>query len=49
MMEDAAKLNLEQGGDADNIRKVTNFSNLPLKSPKRLIALQLANSNPAFR
>lgn len=33
----------------DCVYQLTTISALPLKSPKRLVALQLANSNPAFR
>jgi hypothetical protein len=35
--------------DKDGVFQLTTLSALPLKSPKRLIALQLANNNPAFR
>jgi hypothetical protein len=33
----------------DGIFQLSNIGTLPLKSPKRLIALQLANNNPMFR
>jgi hypothetical protein len=35
--------------DTEGVIQLTTLSSLPLKSPKRLIALQLANNNPAFR
>lgn len=35
--------------ETDGVFQLTTLGGLPLKSPKRLIALQLANSNPAFR
>ena len=35
--------------DKDGVFQLTTLSALPLKSPKRLIALQLANNNPSFR
>ena len=35
--------------ERDGVLQVQNLSLLPLKSPKRLIAIQLANSNPVFR
>lgn len=54
MMEEAmssAQLNLNSSchGDKDGVFQLTTLGSLPLKSPKRLIALQLANNNPAFR
>jgi hypothetical protein len=33
----------------DGVFQLTTIGALPLKSPKRMVALQLANSNPAFR
>lgn len=33
----------------DGVFQLTTIGSLPLKSPKRMVALQLANSNPAFR
>jgi hypothetical protein len=35
--------------ETEGVIQLTTLSSLPLKSPKRLIALQLANNNPAFR
>ncbi len=35
--------------DKDGVFQLTTLGSLPLKSPKRLIALQLANNNPAFK
>jgi hypothetical protein len=59
MLEDAIKANYSNqtnqnvnngnGNDRDGVFQLTTLSSLPLKSPKRLIALQLANNNPAFR
>mmetsp|Transcript_3810 Transcript_3810/g.5224 ORF Transcript_3810/g.5224 Transcript_3810/m.5224 type:complete len:1289 (-) Transcript_3810:221-4087(-) len=34
---------------ADGVYQLSTIGALPLKSPKRLIALQLANNNPVFR
>ena len=33
----------------DGVYQLSTIGPLPLKSPKRLIALQLANNNPFFR
>lgn len=33
----------------DGVFQLTTIGSLPLKSPKRMVALQLANSNPLFR
>jgi hypothetical protein len=54
MLEDAIKANYsnqnnQNGNDRDGVFQLTTLSSLPLKSPKRLIALQLANNNPSFR
>jgi hypothetical protein len=41
-----------KGGEIDEndgVFQLTTIGSLPLKSPKRMVALQLANSNPAFR
>lgn len=35
--------------ESDGVYQLTTIGSLPLKSPKRMVALQLANSNPAFR
>ena len=50
MLEEARQA--QYNGDVsekDGVFQLTTLSALPLKSPKRLIALQLANNNPAFR
>ncbi len=51
MLEEAikAQYSTENNAEKDGVFQLTTLSNLPLKSPKRLIALQLANNNPAFR
>jgi hypothetical protein len=51
MMEEAIKAQYsnDNNPDKDGVFQLTTLSSLPLKSPKRLIALQLANNNPAFR
>ena len=33
----------------DGVYQLSTIGPLPLKSPKRLIALQMANNNPFFR
>ena len=38
-----------QVNENDGVFQLTTIGSLPLKSPKRMVALQLANSNPAFR
>ena len=35
--------------ETNGVKQLTKISSLPLKSPKRMVALQLANSNPLFR
>jgi hypothetical protein len=52
MMEEAisnAQINAAGHTDKDGVFQLTTIGSLPLKSPKRLIALQLANNNPSFR
>lgn len=54
MLEDAINAQLSgQGGsmndEKNGVFQLTTLTTLPLKSPKRLIALQLANSNASFR
>lgn len=43
------QVNYSSQNDKDGVFQLTTLSALPLKSPKRLIALQLANNNPLFR
>lgn len=52
MMEEAisnAQSASANHNEKDGVFQLTTLGSLPLKSPKRLIALQLANSNAAFR
>jgi hypothetical protein len=51
MLEEAikAQYTTDNNPDKDGVFQLTTLTSLPLKSPKRLIALQLANNNPAFR
>jgi hypothetical protein len=49
MLEEAINAQQHDSADKDGVFQLTTLSSLPLKSPKRLIALQLANNNPAFR
>lgn len=41
--------NKDKGKDSSDLVELTTVTSLPLKSPRRLFALQLANNNPFFR
>lgn len=49
MAETSNQVYVAGASDTEGVIQLTTLSSLPLKSPKRLIALQLANNNPAFR
>jgi hypothetical protein len=49
LAEKSNQVYIAGAGDTEGVVQLTTLSSLPLKSPKRLIALQLANNNPAFR
>lgn len=44
-----AALSAGSNPETDSVYQLTTLSALPLKSPKRMIALQLAQGNPLFR
>lgn len=49
LAETSNQVYIAGAGDTEGVMQLTTLSTLPLKSPKRLIALQLANNNPSFR